>query len=155
MFTLKDLAFDSTLLFGPLPPELGLLTNLESFNAGGCFFSGVIPIEFGSLTNLKYLNLARNAPLTGGIPTEMGQLLLLETLVLNENALTGAIPTELGQITTLQEVQLGNNQLTGNMPEEVCAVAADTALLLDVLVVDCVVVCELETCCSECIKAAR
>lgn len=153
MITLRDIALDSTLLFGPLPPELGLLANLERFSARACFFSGVIPVEFGSLTKLKSLNLARNAPLTGVIPTELGQLPLLETLLLNENALTGTIPTELGQITTLLEVQLGNNKLTGNVPEQVCAVAADPSLLLDILVVDCAVVCDLEACCSECIPS--
>lgn len=154
MFTLKDISLDSTLLSGPLPPEILLLPSLERFSASACSFSGIIPVEFGSLTNLKYLNLAGNAPLTGIIPTELGQLTLLETLLLNENALTGTIPTELGQITTLLEVQLGNNQLTGSVSEQICAVAADPTLMLDILVVDCAVVCELATCCSACLEAA-
>ena len=47
--------------------------------------------------------------MTGDIPTELGNLSNLETLVLNENQLTGEIPTELGSLSNLQGLYLNEN----------------------------------------------
>ena len=44
-------------LAGPLPPELGDLTSLETLSLTRNHFSGPIPPELGNLTNLKYLDL--------------------------------------------------------------------------------------------------
>lgn len=57
--------------------------------------------------------------LTGPIPTELGLLLSLKVLYLEENKITGTIPTELGQ-PSLEQVWLNNNALVGSVPNALC-----------------------------------
>ena len=90
---------------------------------------GPIPAELGSLTNLRYLWLSTNA-LTGGIPPELGKLVDLRTLDLGSNALTGPIPAELGGLASLQRLQLYHNELTGSIPAELGGLAALRSLSL-------------------------
>ena len=59
-----------------------------------------------------------NNNLTGGIPTEIGNLVMLIHLGLGGNELTGNIPPELGQLTTLTWINLSGNNLTGTIPTE-------------------------------------
>ena len=104
---------DYPFIGGPIPPELGQLTELRyldlTWNSG---LTGSIPPELGQLTNLVGLYLSGNA-LTGPIPPELGQLTNLERLYLDSNALTGPIPPELEQLTNLKRLYLGGNALTG------------------------------------------
>ena len=51
-------------LTGPIPSEIGYLTNLTYLDLRYNQLTGTIPSEIGHLTNLHYLNL-RNKQLTG------------------------------------------------------------------------------------------
>ena len=75
---------------------------------------GPIPVELGKLSNLTVLNLDRigysedpsiNAPddckLSGPIPSELGNLKNLVDLNLSDNQLSGSIPAELGNLESL------------------------------------------------------
>ena len=104
-------------LKGPIPSELGELTNLEGLGLGINQLTGPIPAALGNLSNLSALFLFNNQ-LTGPIPAELGDLTNLQTLDLFNNQLTGPIPTELGDLTNLQAVSLDNNRLTGPIPAE-------------------------------------
>ena len=66
------------------------------------------------------LSLSDNQ-LSGGIPTELGNLSNLQSLYLNHNQLSGEIPTELGNLSNLGTLDLGGNQLSGEMPTELPA----------------------------------
>ena len=66
-------------LSGPIPPELGSLTNLEALYLRGNQLSGAIPLELGNLTDLTQLSLSGNQ-LSGPIPPELGSLTNLEEL---------------------------------------------------------------------------
>lgn len=85
--------------------------------------AGPLPAQLGNLTQLRVLNLKRNA-ITGGLPAGLGGLVQLQILDLSENALTGAIPTQLGALAVLQTLNLGNNQLTGGIPTQLAGLAA-------------------------------
>ncbi len=88
--------------------------NLElNFNQ----LTGSIPTELGNLSNLESLLLSFNQ-LTGSIPTELGNLSNLQFLQLFSNQLTGSIPTELGNLSNLENLRLYSNQLTGSIPTE-------------------------------------
>ena len=87
-------------LTGPIPPELGRLTNLERLQLFENQLSGPIPPELGQLTNLVTLNLF-DTRLSGPIPPELGQLTRLTSLWLTGNQLSGPIPVELGDLTEL------------------------------------------------------
>ena len=78
---------------------------------------GSLPTEIGNLTNLFSLILYYNS-LTGSIPATIGDLTNLSYLDLHLNSLTGSIPTEIG-LTSLSYFYFGNNQLTGIIPTEI------------------------------------
>ena len=126
---LRYLRLDNNALTGSIPTELGNLSNLESLTLYGNALTGLIPTELGSLTALRYLSLGGNE-LTGSIPTELGNLSNLENLQLYGNKLTGPIPTELGSLSNLESLQLGSNALTGPIPTELGSLTALRYLLL-------------------------
>ena len=112
---LELLSLWSNRLTGPIPAELGALTDLESLELASNRLTGPIPAWLGALTNLRTLNLASNR-LTGPIPAELGALTNLELLSLWSNRLTGPIPAELGALTDLESLELASNRLTGPIP---------------------------------------
>ena len=81
-----DLRLSGNQLSGPIPPELGNLTNFRWLILDENQLSGVIPPELGNLINLTWLGLHKNQ-LTGRIPPELGNLANLEVLYLHENQL--------------------------------------------------------------------
>ena len=112
---LMELELLNNELTGPIPPGLGNLSNLTILSLSLNQLTGPIPSELDNLSNLKSLNLRTNQ-LTGPIPPELGNLPELESLALDENQLAGPIPPELANLTNLRELSLGNNQLTGPIP---------------------------------------
>ena len=91
--------------------------------------TGTIPSELGNLSSLASLIL-RNNQLTGSIPSELGDLSTLTHLYLSSNRLTGTIPVELGDLSTLTHLYLSSNQLTGSIPAELGDLSSLTDLYL-------------------------
>ena len=102
---------------GPIPMELGQLSQLRRLSLGGNQLTGPIPMELGQLSQLELLHLGSNQ-LTSEIPAELGRLSQLKWLHLDDNQLTGPIPTELGQLSDLRQLHLDDNQLAGTIPVE-------------------------------------
>ena len=107
-------------LSGPIPPQLGSLSNLKNLRLYGNDLSGPIPQELGVLSNLSSLSLQTN-DLSGPIPPQLGSLSNLSWLSLFGNDLTGPIPSELGSLSNLQYLDLYGNDLTGPIPSELGA----------------------------------
>ena len=116
-------------LTGPIPPELGNLSALESLSLWSNDLTGPIPPELGNLAALKWLHLGGNA-LTGPIPRSWGNLSALELLALHNNGLTGPIPPDLGNLAALEHLYLGFNDLTGAIPPDLGNLAALESLYL-------------------------
>ena len=76
-----------------------------------------MPSELGDLSNLTSLILSSNQ-LSGTIPAELGDLSNLGGLFLDWNHLSGTIPTELGDLSNLEWLWLYRNQLSGPIPPE-------------------------------------
>ena len=112
---LTELSLIGNELTGPIPSELGSLSNLTLLSLEYNQLTGPIPPELGNLANLRGLGLGRNQ-LTGPIPPELGNLPELESLELAENQLAGPIPSELGNLSNLRALNLSTNQLTGPIP---------------------------------------
>ena len=77
--------------------------------------AGSIPTEVGQLINLQELLLTSNQ-LTGAIWRGTDQHVVYESTIdgfVPENALAGPIPTEIGQLVQLTWLSLSSNQLTG------------------------------------------
>ena len=54
----------------------------------------------------------------GAIPTDIGDLKLVEYLLFGNNSLSSTIPSEIGGLDTLKDLNLSNNKLTGEIPSE-------------------------------------
>ena len=117
-------------LSGPIPAELGNLSNLISLYLTFNQLSGTIPPQLGNLSNLTYLSLAHNK-LSGSIPPQLGNLSNLTDLSLAHNKLSGSIPPQLGNLSNLTDLSLTNNQLSGPVPIELRVLSNLKKLALD------------------------
>ena len=112
-----ELSLQGNSLTGPVPPELGNLTELRELLLGDNSLTGPIPPELGGLTELRELDLDWNA-LTGPVPPELGNLTELRDLAIRWSGLTGPVPPALGGLTELRALLLQGNSLTGPIPPE-------------------------------------
>ena len=110
-------------LDGTLPTELFQYTNVTSINLGSPTgdinqVSGTLPTHIGLLTDLTSLILYRNR-FSGTLPTEIGLLTRLANLQLYTNQLSGTLPTEIGRLTQLTaSLYLFGNSFSGTLPTE-------------------------------------
>ena len=70
--------------------------------------SGPIPPELGDLSNLSILRLETNN-LSGSVPSELGSLSRLSQLILNDNRLTGPLPSSFTNLRRLAILSISNN----------------------------------------------
>ncbi|KAJ0981873.1 hypothetical protein J5N97_010128 [Dioscorea zingiberensis] len=101
---------------GPLPLEIGNLTNLEFLWLAYANLAGRIPASIGNLARLKHLDLSNNF-IEGPIPESIGGLRSVELIVLYANRISGELPQSLGNLTTLRQFDASENGLTGELPE--------------------------------------
>ncbi|MBN2416026.1 T9SS type A sorting domain-containing protein [bacterium] len=105
-------------LAGPVYSWYGILvigdrvTGLTLYNNN---LNGTIPSEIGVMTALQTLVLEQNH-LSGSIPSSLGGCAALVYLDLYDNELTGSIPSQLGNLTNLAVLYLDDNYLTGSIP---------------------------------------
>ena len=116
---LETLAISNNQLSGEIPPEIGNLTNLEKLILYGNQLSGEIPPEIGNLTNLLWVDLSDNQ-FTGSIPQTIGNLTNLTRLDLHNNQLSGQIPSWIDNLTSLTHITFAYNQFSGQIPESIC-----------------------------------
>ncbi|KAL8510893.1 hypothetical protein ACS0TY_017638 [Phlomoides rotata] len=103
---------------GVLPKSLGspnLSASLQSINARFCQIRGPLPNEIGNLTNLIFLNLGENH-LTGAIPAALGNLRSLQALGIFRNKLQGSISHAICNLGNLFSIDLAENNLFGPLP---------------------------------------
>ena len=98
-------------LSGPLPPELGYLTDLTELHLGDNRFSGPIPAAWDDLTALTVLDLGGNQ-LTGPIPVALRDLVHLTDLDVGRDRTTRSDLVELGDTSTVEHTA----ETTGPMP---------------------------------------
>jgi len=120
---------DSNQLSGPIPPELGDLSELIWLQLNDNQLSGSIPPRLGQLTNVTWLRLETNQ-LSGPIPPELGNMVTLQSLYLSGNELSGSIPPELGKLPDLLKLYLGETELSGEIPSELGNLSTLEFLLL-------------------------
>ncbi|GKE14130.1 probable leucine-rich repeat receptor-like protein kinase, partial [Tanacetum coccineum] len=88
------------------------LGNLTHFELSVNSFFGPIPPEIGLLSKLVYLDFSTNQ-FSGAIPPTIGKLSLLTVVQLFENNLTGSIPQEIENILSLERISLNSNNISG------------------------------------------
>ncbi|CAJ2629186.1 unnamed protein product [Trifolium pratense] len=105
---------------GPLPKFIGnLSTHLSQLAMASNLISGKIPTELGNLVNLIYLSIEDNL-LTDVIPESFSKFQKMQELFLDENKLSGEIPAAiLGNLSQLSLLDLSDNLLVGKIPSTI------------------------------------
>ncbi|XP_047074162.1 receptor kinase-like protein Xa21 isoform X2 [Lolium rigidum] len=115
--SLQVLVLTDNKISGPIPHEIGCLTNLTLLYMGQNLLSGNLPNSLGNLPHLFVLSLSQNK-LSGQIPPSVGNLSQLSELYLQQNHLSGSIPVALAQCNKLHTLNLSCNSFDGKIPKE-------------------------------------
>jgi LRR receptor-like serine/threonine-protein kinase FLS2 len=91
--------------------------------------TGTIPPEVGNLIHLGSLFLENNK-LNGTIATEMFRLPFLRVIDIGVNDFTGAIPTYIGICASLIDFNVASNRLNGSIPHEILLLTNLEVLML-------------------------
>ncbi|KAG0562196.1 hypothetical protein KC19_9G125700 [Ceratodon purpureus] len=102
----------SSNLSGPLVPELGLLSKLETLTLYNNSFNGFIPEALGNLSALTFLDLSDN-DLSGSIPDSFDKLTNLTFLKLSNNNLSNFYLDSLMGLPKLTDLQIQSNNFSG------------------------------------------
>ena len=70
-------------------------------------------------SRLKFIILNYNN-LSGSIPDDIGDLVNVTHLRLDNNNLTGEIPPSIGDMINMEYLYLRNNNLSGEIPQSIC-----------------------------------
>ncbi|KAJ3682943.1 hypothetical protein LUZ60_013170 [Juncus effusus] len=101
---------------GSLSGDIGQLSELQSLDLSyNKNLTGTLPTNIGNLKKLTTLILV-GCSFSGTIPDTLGGLSKLSYLALNSNQFSGKIPPSIGNLTNLYWLDLADNQLTGPIP---------------------------------------
>lgn len=110
------LVLDSNNLNGPIPHELGHLTQLQQLLLPSNQLQGQIPPSIANLPSLTHLDLSTNK-LNGPFPTHLLQLQTIQSILLHHNAIQGNLPQDIHTFpNSLHTLSLNNNEFIGNIP---------------------------------------
>lgn len=105
-------------LMGSLVSEIFALRSLQVLTMDGNLkITGTIPSLIGDLMDLEFIDMDTNA-LTGSLPSELWQLSKMRVIDLNSNEFTGTLSPEIRNLVDLNVLQLENNKLTGPIPTD-------------------------------------
>ena len=90
--------------------------------------NGILPTEIGQLLGLETLDLNMNERLSGSIPKEVKYLKELKEFKCKNCALSNTIPTEILFLTELIELDINNCDVSGQIPSEL-ALAKNLVIL--------------------------
>ncbi|XWS16076.1 hypothetical protein CRYUN_Cryun34aG0054500 [Craigia yunnanensis] len=113
---------------GPIPKELGNLTELNMLAFGTNNFSGTLPPELGNLVNLEQIYMD-SCGLGGEIPSTLANLVNLQIVWSSDNAFTGKIPDFIGNNwTKLTSLRFQGNSFEGPIPSSFANLTSLTTL---------------------------
>eukprot|EP00981_Chlorochromonas_danica_P007363 scaffold1692_cov226-Ochromonas_danica.AAC.2 len=113
--SLRSFDIQYTDLSGPIPTTIEKLINLVIFDLSSGLITGTLPEELFSLHNITFLTLESNL-LEGTLSTNISKLSNLDSLAMRSNRLTGTIPESILELTKLQSIDLSVNHFDGNIP---------------------------------------
>ena len=113
--------------------NVSALTNLTILDFSGNSLSGGLPTEIGEIQTLLNFMAPRNQ-LGGTLPTQLGAMnqrfgvTQLLEIDLRANRISGTIPSELGLHSRLRKFDVRENALSGSVPSQLASVADLVAL---------------------------
>lgn len=112
--SLKYVDFSGNNFSGPLPSELGLLTQLQTLYLDNNRFSSSLPSRIGNLPFLQTLDLSFNQ-FQFSVPSTFILLSSLNSLYLQNNRFTGKLSNFLSSQSNLITLDVSNNLFTGEL----------------------------------------
>lgn len=113
---LQILYLNNNQFTGTIPPSYASFPSMSQLFLYGNQLTGTIPPEFATMTWLQDFRPGGNPFTPGPIPSWLGQMTGLTTLLLGGCNFTGTIPSSLGNLPHLSYLSLNYNQLTGGIP---------------------------------------
>ncbi|KAK2975070.1 hypothetical protein RJ640_010043 [Escallonia rubra] len=104
-------------LTGPVPHEIGYLSDIHALNLSHNHLIGQIPESFSNLSQIESLDLSRNS-LSGQIPPKLVELNYLSVFTVAYNNLSGRTPDRKAQFATFDEHSYEGNSLLCGVPLE-------------------------------------
>ncbi|KAL8517670.1 hypothetical protein ACS0TY_015780 [Phlomoides rotata] len=112
---LRNLSLMNCNLVGSLPPFLGNMSSLQVLKLSQNHLSGEIPESFrGSFLSILWLN-DQTVGMSGSIEV-VSTMVSLTSLWLHGNHFSGKIPSNIGDLVSLQSLDLNTNDLVGLIP---------------------------------------
>ena len=128
---LNNLILFKNELYGSVPTEISLMTELHVFNVSKNMLTGAVFDTLLSNHQLGVISVSDNK-FEGTIPNSVyAQQPGLAVLVGYNNSFTGTIPATVGQIGDLQVFYFAFNKLTGGIPTQLGSLSALMILSLD------------------------
>ncbi|XP_010502721.1 PREDICTED: probable leucine-rich repeat receptor-like serine/threonine-protein kinase At3g14840 isoform X2 [Camelina sativa] len=112
---LQEIDLSRNYFNGSIHPKWGD-SSLVNISLLGNQISGPIPKELGNLSNLLTLSLEYNQ-ISGKLPPELGNLPNIQRLLLSSNYLSGQIPSTFANLTKLTNLRISDNQFIGTIPD--------------------------------------
>ena len=112
--SLSLLSFYHNELQGSIPESISRLTLLKDIYLGSNWLTGPVP-TFQHFEQLRTIEIFDNV-LNGTLPSTLGMLSKLTSIISFGNALSGTIPTDITSLPHLVFLDLGRNNLTGSLP---------------------------------------
>ncbi|KAK2973045.1 hypothetical protein RJ640_020405 [Escallonia rubra] len=104
-------------LTGPVPYEIGYLSDIHALNLSHNHLTGPIPESFSNLKQIESLDLCHNS-LSGQIPLKLVELNYLSVFTVAYNNLSGRTPERKAQFATFDEHSYEGNSLLCGVPLE-------------------------------------
>jgi hypothetical protein len=112
--------FDSDLAneyFGSIPPDIGLLTSLQTVKMYDNMVTGTIPESIGQCRRMKHFDIGGGGgSVSGTIPLSLGLWTDIVFYDVSQNAITGTIPESFGSWTNLTVFSVRKNKISGSIP---------------------------------------
>ena len=115
--SLREIGLSGNKFSGTIPSTVGLLTSLEYVDVSEAF-NGTIPPEIYIISSLNTF-ACMPCDLTGTIPDPTRVVPLLESLLLTGNRLSGTLPKGMDKFPNLVNLDISDNFLTGEVPSSV------------------------------------
>ncbi|KAK6916761.1 Leucine-rich repeat [Dillenia turbinata] len=112
--------------FPPIVGEFPVLSSVPTYTQlNRTYLELPVFVQPNNVTNLQPYNQLSNLPpaiylanntLSGDIPSEIGQLVVLHALDLSGNDFSGSIPDQISELINLEILDLSRNNLSGEIP---------------------------------------
>ncbi|KAL3905978.1 MAG: hypothetical protein SGARI_004208, partial [Bacillariaceae sp.] len=111
-------------LTGSFPDRIGDFTRLTFLRIRASLISGTIPSSLGLLTRLSVLDLSVNYNFAdpNPLPTELGMLTQMKEFSVSNSIVTDQLPTEFGNMRVLEKLHIDLTWMEGAIPLTMCQI---------------------------------